>query len=62
MLTLTLLADLKSKAAASQPGKPRVEEVDCAFINHYSIIIINKTISDGGITVDFWIIKVYTSN
>ena len=21
-----------------------------------------KTISDGGITVDFWIIKVYTSN
>ena len=23
---------------------------------------INKTISDGGITVDFWIIKVHTSN
>ena len=22
----------------------------------------NKTISDGGITVDFWIIKVHTSN
>ena len=22
----------------------------------------NKTISDGGITVDFWFIKVYTSN
>ena len=25
-------------------------------------ILINKTISDGGITVDFWIIKVHTSN
>ena len=24
--------------------------------------IKNKTISDGGITVDFWIIKVHTSN
>ena len=23
---------------------------------------INKTISDGGITVDFWIVKVHTSN
>ena len=23
---------------------------------------VNKTISDGGITVDFWIIKVHTSN
>ena len=23
---------------------------------------LNKTISDGGITVDFWFIKVHTSN
>ena len=26
------------------------------------MIIMNKTISDGGITVDFWIFKVHTSN
>ena len=25
-------------------------------------VLKNKTISDGGITVDFWIIKVHTSN
>ena len=24
--------------------------------------VVNKTISDGGITVDFWIFKVHTSN
>jgi len=24
--------------------------------------VVNKTISDGGITVDFWIIKVHTSS
>ena len=25
-------------------------------------VMINKTISDGGIIVDFWFIKVHTSN
>ena len=25
-------------------------------------LLTNKTISDGGITVDFWFIKVHTSN
>ena len=25
-------------------------------------ILYNKTISDGGITVDFWLIKVHTPN
>ena len=25
-------------------------------------IVLNKTISDGGITVDFWFIKIHTSN
>ena len=30
------------------------------YIKNY--FIINKTISDGGITVDFLIIKVHTSN
>ena len=25
-------------------------------------LLLNKTISDGGITVDFWFIKVHTSN
>ena len=27
-----------------------------------SLVSLNKTISDGGITVDFWFIKVHTSN
>ena len=27
-----------------------------------SLVIVNKTISDGGITIDFWFIKVHTSN
>ena len=38
--------------------------------NHYfeaedcetCVMTLNKTNSDGGITVDFWIIKVHTSN
>ena len=28
----------------------------------YLFVVSNKTISDGGITVDFWFIKVHTSN
>ena len=35
--------------------------VSCMMCS-YSIFDINKTISDGGITIDLWIIKVYTSN
>ena len=38
-------------------------------LGQYNLILIgiewywvNKTISDGGITVDFWVIKVHTSN
>ena len=30
--------------------------------NSIHMLVINKTISDGGITVDFSIIKVHTSN
>ena len=26
------------------------------------LLVLNKTISDGGLTVDFWFIKVHTSN
>ena len=45
-----------------------------SFHNSYSLLVVddcnivddgtfrNKTISDGGITVDFWIIKFHTSN
>ena len=33
--------------------------VECLIVD---MSYINKTISDGGITVDFWIIKVHTSN
>ena len=37
---------------------------DKFFVNRISrsVDAFNKTISDGGITVDFWIIKVHTSN
>ena len=39
---------------------PRALHTGCP--NKNAIINNNKTISDGGITVDFWIIKVHTSN
>ena len=34
----------------------------CFFYVRYKTSVQNKTIGDGGITVDFWIIKVHTSN
>ena len=33
VLTLTLLCDLNSKAAASQPARPRVDELDWKYTN-----------------------------
>ena len=32
------------------------------LLSGLSLLIVNKTIGDEGITVDFWIIKVHTSN
>ena len=34
----------------------------CKINSHHTLLILNKTIEERGITVDFWIIKVHTSN
>ena len=43
-----------------------VVQMFCVYVNIVKILInassVNKTISDGGITVDFSIVKVHTSN
>ena len=40
----------------------KLNQVKLKAIGHDKASIYNKTISDGCITVDFWIIKVHTSN
>ena len=46
---------------------PAVQKLPNTFLLFFpytalTILATNKTISDGGITVDFWFIKVHTSN
>ena len=39
-----------------------LDNIDILKVLGAPILLQNKTIGDGGITVDFWIIKVHTSN
>ena len=52
--------------AALQVYSSRIHNLICSLMSnifsHWTMTISNKTIADGGITVDFWIIKVHTSN
>ena len=65
---LLLLCPLQQSLSSGKPR--RVRDVPlcqiCSFVNSVQkrgvIPVLNKTTVDGGIAVDFWIIKVHTSN
>ena len=61
-LTKAMLFRVKSFAELSLQGLPNDKGLVTTTTSNFTKMIQNKTISDGGITADFSIIKVHTSN